>query len=94
MTTIQDIAPEIREHLQTCLYGEGGGGVGCLHRKKSLQILATFRGYIYARLRRITLNVGILLILGRSFQWCWQIFPNLLESWKSREGVCWLSFLS
>ena len=66
----KDTAPQSREILQTFVSWGGWGGVGraqtCPPSYKRLQIFATLRSYIFARLRRITFkfvsftNIGAL----------------------------------
>ena len=74
LKTSKDIAPQSREILQTFAWRRHK--LAPYHKNLCKFYFATFRSYIFARLRRITFKFGDFTNLRRSFQWCRQIFPN------------------
>ena len=74
LKTSKDIALQSHEILQTFAWRRHK--LAPYHKNLCKFYFATFRSYIFARLRRITFKFSDFTNLRRSFQWCRQIFPN------------------
>ena len=92
----EDIASQSWKNLQICMVGEGGGGGEggegqvCAPHHTNVCKISPLWGFMSSLIFNKSLsNLALLLILGRSFQWCGRIVVNLSMSKveKNREKV-------